>query len=347
MTRVKANGGWTEDKKFNPAKYVRTAAETNQDRIDYHTFLKENSFASVPFHIRGLEEIVPPHLPGELAIYLARSHHGKSTALRDAVFKVQKAIEGQEKVIVGLVSLEDTSEATASKQIRKYGGDILSYSDDQFVFIGNSFGMSIEDMDKLTITNTILTLDYARKEKFAEVMRYAYIGIDYAQLFPVDTEDEKYIQEQVRLQAVSNVKRVFHAAKYFKCPIALAAQANMKDQKSNYTRKMLIPGAADIQESAAYYQTPDIVYSYWQPKHDHPIGSEVEEGPWKFTVEPNLGFVRIVKRRNAEEMGFVGKKDVVGRIFPFWIEEDGSFTYDKKRHQSMVITSQAEKRNEL
>lgn len=328
---------------FDPSSFVKTAAETEADREKYQKFLKENAYASVQFHVEGLEKTIPPLLPGELAIHFARSHHGKSTALRDQLFKVQKSIEGQERVIVGLVSLEDTSEATAAKQIRKYGGDVLSYEDDQFIFIGNSFGMSIEDMDKLNVGNTIKALDYGRKHKFAEEMRYAYIGIDYAQLFPADPDADIKTQESFRLQAASDVKRIYHAAKYFACPISLAAQANMKEQKANYTTKIRIPGAADIQESSAYYQTPDVVYSYWQPKHDHPIGSIVEEGPWRFTVEKNLCFIRVVKRRNAEEMGFM---DVVGRVFPCWIAEDGSYYYDKKKHQSMTITTQAEKKEQ-
>lgn len=333
----------TNSYQFDPSRFVKTAAETNDDRLAYQKFLKENSYAAVKFHVEGLENIIPPQLPGELAIHFARSHHGKSTALRDQIFKVQASIEGQPNVIVGLVSLEDTSEATAAKQIRKYGGEVLRYSDDQFIFIGNYFGMTVEEMDQLNVGHTIQALDYGRKHKFASEMNYAYIGIDYAQLFPFDPDADVKTQESLRLQAASDVKRLFHAAKFFKCPIGLAAQANMKEQKANYTTKMRIPGAADIQESAAYYQTPDIVYSYWQPKHDHPIGSIIEEGPWRFTVEKNLSFVRVVKRRNAEELGFM---DVVGRVFPCWINADGSYYYDKKKHQSMVITPQSERQGE-
>lgn len=323
---------------FNPSRFVKTAAETWEDRVAYQKFIKENSHLALPFHVKGLEGIVPDQYPGELAIYEARSHHGKSTALRDVVFQAQRGIEGRTGALVGLVSLEDTSEATAAKQVRKYGGDSLAYQDDQFVFVGNSFEMSVEDMGKLNVGNLIKTLDYARKEKFAEPMQYGYIGIDYAQIIPPDPERRMMTnQDQKRLQIADDVKRIFHAAKYFKCPIGLASQALTKQQRDNYTTKMKIPGAADLEESKELFNIPDRVYAYWQPKHDHPIGSLVEEGNWTFRVESNLVFIRIVKCRNAEEMGYVGKKDVVGRVFPCHIEQDGSFIYDPEFHNKIYL----------
>lgn len=322
---------------FNPSNFVKTAEEIWQARVAYQKYIKENAHMMAPFHVDGLEKIIPPQLPGELAIFLGRSHHGKSTALRDVIFKSQRRIEGKKGAIVGLVSLEDTAEMTASKQVRKYGGDSLAFRDDQFVYIGNSFGMSLDDMAEIHVGNMIKALDYGRKEKFAEPMEYAYIGMDYAQLFPEDPDREIANSDQLRIQAYDNTKRIYHAAKYFKCPIGLAAQANMKDQKTNYTGKMRIPGPADIQEAAAYYQIPDIVYSYWQPKHDHPIGTQVEEGPWSFKVEKNLCFIRITKRRNCDEFADLGYQDVVGTVWPCWIQADGSYAYDAEKHKHMVL----------
>lgn len=333
----------TIQSQFDPEKFIRTARETWIDRENYRKFLADNAHLATPFHVKGLEDIVPMQYPGELAVYEARSHHGKSTALRDVIFQAQGRVEGRTGALVGLVSLEDTSEATASKQVRRYGGDSLSYQDDQFVFIGNRFEMSVEDMGQMNVGNIIKTLDYGRKEKFAEPMHFSYIGIDYAQIIPPDPERRMMTSnDQKRLQIADDVKRIFHAAKYFKCPIGLASQALTKQQRDNYTSKMKIPGAADLAEAKELFEVPDIVYAYWQPKHDHPIGSRVEEGNWGFTVESNLVFVRVVKRRNAEEMGFVGKKDIVGRVFPCHIQEDGSFVYDPKFHESIYLKTISE-----
>jgi len=323
---------------FKPANFVKTAQQTWEDKVAYDIFLKENSHLALPFHIEGLEGIVPDQYPGELAIYAAKSHQGKSTALRDVTFKAQKRIEGKQGTLVGLVSLEDTSEGTAGKQVKKYGGDSLAYQDDQFIFIGNSFGMSMDDMAQLNVGNIIKTLEFGANEKFADKMQFTHIGIDYAQIIPPDPERRMMTNnDQKRLQTADNVLRLFHACKKFKCPIGLASQALLKTQRDNYTQKMRIPGAADLAEAGELYSIPDIVYAYWQPKHDHPMYSRVEEGNWNFEVEPNLVFVRIVKRRNAEEMGFVGEKDVVGRVFPCHIDPSGSFIYDKKFHDQIYL----------
>lgn len=320
---------------FDPSKFVKTAAETWDDRVAYRKFLQENSHLAMPFHVKGLEKIVPPQYPGELAVYVGKSHQGKSTALRDVTFQTQQRIEGKAGALVGLVSLEDTSEGTAGKQVKKYGGDSLAYQDDQFVFIGNSFNMSLDDMAELNVTNMIGTLEYARTKKFAVPMQYAHIGIDYAQIIPPDPERRMMVDmSQKRLQIADDVKRLYHAAKFFKCPIGLASQGLLKMQRDNYGSKMKIPGAGDVSEASELYSIPDIVYSYWFPKFDHPIGTRVEEGVWSFIVESNLVFVRILKRRNAEEMDYY---DIVGRVFPCWIDRDGSFSYDPEKHSHMAL----------
>ena len=321
---------------FNPKPFVKTANQTWQDKVAFDKFIEENSHLAMPFHVEGLEDKVPPQYPGELAIYEARSHHGKSTALRDAAFKAQKRIEDSENFFVGMVSLEDTAETTAAKQVAKYGNS-LDYQDDQFIFVGNSFNMSMEDMGNLNVGNIIRALDYGI-EQFPSKIGYSSIFVDYAQIIPPDPERRMLTNsDQKRLQVADDVRRLYHAAKHFKCPVGLASQALIKEQRANYTQKIRIPGAADMAESGELFSVPDIVYAYWQPKHDHPMGTRVEEGRWSFEVTPNLCFVRIVKRRNADLMGFVGKKDCVGKVYPCFIREDGSFYYSAEEHKKMYL----------
>lgn len=321
---------------FNPRSFVKTANQTWQDKLAFDKFIDENKHLAMPFHIEGLEDRVPPQFPGELAIYEARSHHGKSTALRDAAFKAQKRIEESEGFFVGMVSLEDTSETTAAKQVMKYGNP-LEYQDDQFIFVGNSFNMSMEDMGNLNVGNIIRALDYGI-EQFPSKVGYSSIFVDYAQIIPPDPERRMLTSnDQKRLQVADDVRRLFHASKHFKCPVGLASQALIKNQRDNYAGKIKIPGAADLAETGELFSVPDIVYAYWQPKHDHPIGSRVDEGRWSFEVEPNLCFVRILKRRNAEMMGYVGKRDCIGRIFPCHIREDGSYYYSEDYHRRIYL----------
>lgn len=326
---------------FNPRHFVKTAKQTWDDKVAFDKFIAENQHLAMPFHIDGLEHLIPPQYPGELAIYAARSHHGKSTALRDAAFKAQRRIEDTD-FFVGMVSLEDTAEATAAKQVKKYGDKPLEYQDDQFIFVGNSFNMTMEDMGSLNMGNIIRALDFG-VQQFPDKKGYSAIFVDYAQLVPPDPERRMLLNsDQKRLQVADDVKRLFHAAKHFKCPVGLASQALLKVQRDNYTTKMRIPGAGDLKEAGDLFEIPDRVYAYWMPRHDFPIGSKVEENGWTFTVSENLIFVRIVKCRNAELYGY----DPVGRVFPCFIRPDGSFYYSSEEHRKMFTLSR-EERNEL
>lgn len=330
---------------FKPEKFVKTANEIWQEKLAYDKFIAENQHLAMPFHVEGLEKIVPPQYPGELAIYEAKPFHGKSTALRDAAFKAQKRIEDTD-FFVGMVSLEDTAETTAAKQVGKYGGNPLEFQDDQFIFVGNSFSMTMEDMGSLNMGNIIRSLDHGIAQ-FPNKRGYAAIFLDYAQIIPPDPERRMMTSnDQKRLQVKDDVMRLFHASKHFKCPIGMASQALVKQQRDNYTTKMRIPGAADLKEAQELFDIPDCVYAYWMPKHDYPLGTKIEEEGWTFYVEENLVFIRIVKRRNAELMGYVGKKRVVGRVFPCYIRPDGSFYYSQEEHRKMFTMSREEREAE-
>lgn len=319
---------------FNPKSFVKTAAETWDDKVAYDEFIEQNKHLAMPFHVEGLENILPHQFPGQLAIYLGKSHHGKSTALRDAAFKSQERIEGKSGFAVGLVSLEDTSETTAAKQVKKYDGNSFSYQDDQFVFVGNSFKMSMDEMTGLNSKNIVACLDYGLK-RFADKFQYSSIFIDYEQAIPPVPELQG---KDRREQVAHDVMTFFHAAKHFMCPMGLASQALIKTQKDNYNSKMKIPGQGDLKEAGELYEIPDIVISYWFPKIDYPVGERIQEGNWSFEVAKDLVFVRIIKWRNADLLGFVGKSDPINRVFPCRIRENGSFYYDPEHHKHMFLS---------
>lgn len=326
------------DTAFNPAAYVLTAAQTWEKRTQYLAYIEANKHMAQPFHVENLRDLVPPIYPGETCVILARGHHGKSTVLKDVVWKAQKAIEGKANYAVALVSHEDVAERTAGQMARRYESE-FEFMDDQFIHIGRSFGMKSEQVADLHMTNIIASLSYGLS-RFGENMRYSVIANDYIQIQPPDPFRSKMVsQEQRRLQIADDVKRWSNVGVEFSCPVYLASQALQKVQRSNYSEKIRIPGSADVEEAKEIYNIPDAVYGYWQPKHDHPIGSWVEEGNWRFQVEPGIAFVRILKRRYAEELGF---PDLVGRVFPLRIEESGNFIYDPKYHQRIYASTQGE-----
>lgn len=316
---------------FNPAHYVLTARQTWDKREEYLAYIAAHKHLALPFHVQALQSLIPPVYPGETAIILARGHHGKSTILKDILWKAQKSIEGKPGYAVAFISHEDVAERTAGQMAKRYGSELM-YQDDQFIHIGRSFGMQVSQVADLHMSNIITSLDYGLK-RFGEDLRYSLISGDYIQIQPPDPfRREMTSQEQRRLQIADDMKRWANVAVQFSCPVFLASQALQKTQRGNYTEKIRIPGAPDVEEAKEIYNIPDVVYAYWQPKHDHPMYSEIEEGNWKFQVEPNLIFLRILKRRYAEELGY---NEIVGRVFPLHIEENGDFTYDPTYHRSI------------
>ena len=322
---------------FDPKHFVLTAAQTWDKRIEFLKFIEENKHLALPFHVEGLQSIIPPVYPGETAVILARSHHGKSTVIKDILFKAQQSIEGRSGFAVALVSHEDVAERTAGQLARRYNND-LEYQDDQFIHIGRSFGTRSKQVADLHMTNIVTALEYGLA-RFGDDLRYSAILNDYIQIQPPDPFRREMINEsQRRLQIADDTNRWCNVAVQFTCPVFLASQALTKTQRGNYTEAMRIPGPADVEEAKEIYNYPDIVYAYWQPKHDHPMGKRIEDGNWNFHVEPNLMFLRILKRRYAEELGYT---EVVGRVFPLLIEKDGNIIYDKDYHNSILVGEKA------
>lgn len=322
---------------FDPKPYVHTAKETYDLKLKYDDFLAKNPHLAAPFHVTGLEDILPPQFPSQVAVHFAKSHEGKSTALRNAIFKAQRRVEGTDSM-VAIVSLEDSAETTAAKFVMRYKDDSIKYQDDQMLFIGNSFGMNAKDMGQLQIENIIKALEYGL-EQHPGIKRYAHILIDYIQIIP---PSEKADNER-RNQSMYAARYLFDSAKQFECPVDFASQALLKHSNTQYGgSKMRIPGAGDLKEAAELYEIPHIAIAYWMPKRqaDTPIGSHISEGNWSFDVESNLIFIRIEKWRDCElKKDKNGKPfDVVGRTFPCWIQPDGEIIYDADKHKHMYLT---------
>ena len=207
---------------FNPAAYVLTARET-LDRMEARDkFMEENAHLAIKFPVEGLENVLPPVQMGEVAIFGAGSHHGKSLFLKHWVFEAQKHLEKSERrAQIAYISHEDTGEMIAQQQVEKYEGKKLHFEDDLFTYIGRSFGMKPEDVAELYMTNIIRAMQFAKDAKFAEPMPFAMVAYDFIQKTPPDPERRKMTTDaQRRLQIADDSRRLGDAAVYFSCPLS-------------------------------------------------------------------------------------------------------------------------------
>lgn len=320
---------------FNPAAYVLTASEMLERKKARDKFVQENGHLALEFPVEGLEKKIPPIHVGEVGILGAGSHHGKSLFLKHWIFQAQKKLsDSKTRAVIGYVSHEDTGEMTAQQQLKKYNGNETEFADDLFVYIGRSFGMKAEDIAELYMSNIIRSLEFARKEKFADPMPFSAIAYDFIQKTPPDPERRKMVSDmQRRLQLADDSKRISDAAVYFTCPILVAAQTGLKKLNSAYSAEMLIPGDGDFEEAKEIYQYADHAITAWLPRLDKPVGSKVESGNWNFTVTDNLFFIRSIKSRYCDPHEWPG----VGKVYPLHIQDDGSFTYDPDFHKSIYL----------
>lgn len=318
---------------FNPSAYVLTASETLEKKRKRDEFVKQNQHLALPFPVAGLENVIPPVMPGEVGLIGGGSYHGKSLFTKFWMYQAQLKLESSKRrSVIAYVSHEDTGEMTAAQQLKKYGGNEAKYEDDLFIYIGRSFGMKPEDVAELYMTNIIRALDFAHKEKFAEPMPFASIFYDFIQKTPPDPERRKMTNDQQRrLQIADDSRRLGDGAVYFSCPFVVAAQTGLKDLRTPYTKEMPIPGDGDFEEAKEIYQYADHAITIWLPRIDRPVGTRVESGHWDFEVTPNLFFIRVLKARYCDPVEWTG----VGKVFPLHIEKDGSFTYDKDYHNSI------------
>jgi len=317
---------------FNPAAYVLTSKETVDKKHARDEFVKQNGHLALEFPVEGLEKLIPPIQMGEVGIFGAGSHHGKSLFLKHWIFKAQQKIESaKRRAIIAYVSHEDTGEMTAQQQIKKYGGNELLYQDDLFLYIGRSFGMRQEDIAELYMTNIIRALEFARLSKFAEPMPFGAIGYDFIQKTPPDPERRKMTTDmQRRAQVADDSARIGNAAVYFQTPIIVAAQTKLKGKlDSAYSAEMQIPGDGDFEEAKEIYQYADHAITAWLPRMDYPVGKKIESGKWNFEVTKNLFFIRSIKSRYCDPEEWRG----IGKVYPLLIQNDGSFGYDIDLHK--------------
>jgi len=176
-------------------------------------------------------------------------------------------------------------------------------------------------------------MDYTNREAFADPMPLAVTFYDYLQATPVDpTRRDQVTDGAFRHQQNDNTRRLFQAAKRFKCPVITASQTGIKKLNNPYNAAMPIPGRGDYSEASGIYQIPDFIYSFILMRNAAPVGKLIEIDNWRFTVEVNLLFFWFLKARGhtPETAGGISK------VFPLWIE-DGQYIYDEKRHANMLV----------
>jgi len=324
---------------FNPAAYALRPEQALEKLEKRRAFEKENEHLSVPFFVKGLENIIPKQYPGETSFILARSFEGKSTVLKAwASACEQEVTRKNADALTVEISHEDTAEISTEQQLTRYENE-MQYISSQRVYIGRSFGMSQDDIAELHLTNIARIMVFVRDELFATQKRFAGIFYDYIQRTPFDPERRNMADDrQMRLQIRDNTIRLCNAATTFQCPLIFASQAPLKQSYTLYSPEMPIPGSGDTDESKDIFQIPDRAYGWWAVNLKYPTpGQLVESGGWRFQSAPNLFFLRCLKFRYYQPDSKKDHYAPAGRVFPVFADDKGNFYYDPDFHKASWI----------
>lgn len=327
---------------FNPARYSLTAQQSHAALQKRREFEQANKHLALPFFVPELRDVIPDQFPGETALVMARSHEGKSLVLSAWMAECEKLVTQKMKSALTVkISHEETAEIAAMLQGKQYPSE-LAYQSSQIVNIGRSFGMNLDDIGDMNMGNVIRTLEYAQNEQFAERKSFAGIFYDYIQTTPPDPERRKMSNgDTKRFQMADDITRLFHAASQFAAPVVVGAQALFKgSDPSQYSTDMPIPGPAAVEEAKEIWQVPDRAYHFWLPARRYPKGYLVEEKDrkWTFEVRDDLMFLWVKKMRNYNPVKDHERYAPIDKVFPIFINPDGSFRYDEKYHKSIKVS---------
>jgi hypothetical protein len=304
---------------------------------DHQEFMRRNQHMALKFPIPELQYYFHPVYPGEQATIQAESHNFKTgfvdfwasyaartlPAERTSVIIKINTEDAIESLVLGELArhdagnLDDLSEGRIT-DLEKYVQAEVSAGALPIVHIGESLGMDDSNAAQLYLSNVIRLIDHTRKNFFAEPVQIAAIFVDYIQALPYDPEIRRASIEQTRrLQVMQDEDRLRRAAKYFSCPVIVAAQSRELPRKEN---KLSMPGFYDVQETTYVPQHTDRLYSIAMPKMSGKVGDLMDYGNVTFSVTENGLWIKAHKQKRYKN---------VGASFPLIVRENGTVALDE------------------
>lgn len=314
------------------------------DAVRQHQqFMVDNKHLALQFPIPELRHYFHPSYPGKQTTIQAQSHNGKSLFIDFWAHQAAKELfdSGRRGVIVK-VNTEDAIELLISAELAMGGAGKLDdlqtgtienperylrvetqIGNLPIIHIGESLGMDDSVAAELYLSNIARLIEYTRKEFFAEEMPIVAIFIDFIQALPLDPEIKTTIENTRRIQVISDENRLRRAAKYFYCPVIVAAQSKQDADMSTSKQFMRLPGFWDIQEASYVAQHTDFMYSLWFPKTHYQLGSVQNDRnyKWSLTVKENQMWIKALKHKGYKN---------IGSAFPIEVDEYGNMVLDSK-----------------
>lgn len=313
---------------FDPGSAIFTPQESVAAALKTVRYVRQGyGAAGISLGLRYISSgefpYVPRVLPGQTAVILAQTSHGKSYMMhyieRKAAY--QLITDGREDEVLIHVSVEESIEEQVynhlSYRTGVSAGDIArgaiqdwNMLEQEALVVGQipiyRIGEAIarpEATPHLYMSNMLRCIDFLREKLMGHRLKIAGIFFDYLQAFPIDPEVARTaLNDQRRLQVREDFYRIRQAARRFGCPTFVAVQAK-QELKDAPGKDMLTPGQYDVNETADVSQRADRIFSLWMPKQTHSVGARIDHKGFSFTVEENLMFFKVCKQRGGHRAG--------------------------------------------
>lgn len=313
--------------------------------------MQANSHLALKFPVEALRYYFHPTMPGKVTVVQAQSHNFKTEFINYWADTSAKELSNEtRRGVIVKINVEDAIEGLVEADISRQGGGNLEdismgviKDEAEFVraetivgslpivHIGESLGMDDSNAALLYLTNIFKLIDYVRKNHFSEPTPIAGIFIDYIQALPLDPEHKtkSNMQETRRSQVMHDMDRIKQAAKYFACPVIVAAQSKQNEDMSSARKMIKLPDYWDIQETSYVSQRTDFMYSLWMEKMHYAPGSMIGGGqndPFNYVCADNRLWVKALKHKKYKN---------VGQAFPLRVDQYSNLTYDKQLHDQI------------
>ena len=330
---------------LDPKSFVFDAPTGIERSRENRREMQENAHLALKFPVEELRYYFHPTMPGKVTVVQAQSHNFKTEFVNFWADKAAKELaEETRRGVIIKINVEDAIEGLIEADIARQGGGNLQdismgviKDESEFIraetivgslpviHIGESMGMDDSNAALLYLTNIFKLIDYVRKSHFAEYTPIAGIYIDYIQALPLDPEHKsnRNMQETRRSQVMHDMDRIKHAAKYFECPVVVAAQSKQNEDMSSSKRAIKLPEYWDVQETSYVPQRTDFMYSLWMEKMHYSPGSMIggKDDKFNYVCAENRLWIKCLKHKKYRN---------VGQAFPLRVDENSNVTYDKQ-----------------
>ena len=289
-------------KPFDPRALVHTPAEMLDGLVKWAEDIQENP--GITFGIPAIDKKVIPLRPGNLACFIARPGHAKTSVLvylaREEGKKILARGAGEKEAVV-FVSWEQTCEEIcamllASPEVsntdiawgradtNKIKRIAIKNAKMPIWIIGHGISRAGLDVPRMTPDIVLQAIESMEKDFGVKPTMMLF---DYLQLIPTNTAKERVAQ------VTEMPIRLKELAMRVGSPAVAAVQASRDVDKMETP----IPEISHAQWASSIEQTADRVFALWRPSQIKEEGEHIELGNEVFIVNENLLIIRLLKQR--------------------------------------------------